>query len=415
MSGLPQNLHTAVIGAGAAGIAAGRELRRRGIPFGILEARERLGGRAWTVPHGPAAPLDLGCEWLHSGSQNVLAALAGENGFAIDKSDPPWMRPSKLDSFSPGEARAFSAAYAAFDERLAQAAEVAERTGRDHAASEFLQPGGRWNIRFDAIATFYHGAPLERVSVVDYGRYIDTGENWRVRGGYGAMIAALGADLPVLPGCHVTHIDASDRLIRIETNRGTLACANVIVSVPTNVLATGAIRFTPALDAHLEAAANLPLGIADKLYLALDNPDEFEPDTRITGHLATRDAGSYTLRPGGRPMIEGYFGGDYARALEEGGLEAFATVAGDDLARVLGEGIRRRLTPLLATSWARDPLALGSYSHARPGHAAARATLAAPAENRIFFAGEAVSKAFFSTAHGAYETGVAAARAVGLA
>ncbi|MDR3463374.1 MAG: FAD-dependent oxidoreductase, partial [Beijerinckiaceae bacterium] len=95
MSPLPTNPEVVVIGAGAAGLAAGRELRRRGVSFVILEARDRVGGRAWTVPHGAAAPLDLGCEWLHSGSRNVLAELAPSLGFELDTSDPPWMRPAR--------------------------------------------------------------------------------------------------------------------------------------------------------------------------------------------------------------------------------------------------------------------------------------------------------------------------------
>lgn len=410
MSPLPTNPEVVVIGAGAAGLAAGRELRRRGVSFVILEARDRVGGRAWTVPHGAAAPLDLGCEWLHSGSRNVLAELAPSLGFELDTSDPPWMRPAR--GVSAAEAEAFFAAHGAFDDRLAAAAEDAERTGQDRAASDFLDPGGRWNARLDAIATFYHGAPLERVSVVDYGRYIDTGENWRARGGYGALIAATGADLPVKLGRAVRKVDATGRRITIETSSGALECDAVIVTVPTNVLASGAITFSPALDAHLAAAAALPLGIADKLYLALDTPGDFEPDTRVGTDVNTRDSGSYTLLPGGRPMIEGYFGGDYARALEDGGLPAFVSAARDDLARAFGASILPRLTPIVATGWARDPLSLGSYSHALPGQADARATLATPVDGRIFFAGEAVSRAFFSTAHGAFETGVAAARAV---
>ncbi|MGD0633551.1 MAG: NAD(P)/FAD-dependent oxidoreductase [Beijerinckiaceae bacterium] len=411
MSALPTHPEVAVIGAGAAGLAAGRELWRLGVSFVILEARDRVGGRAWTVPHGASAPLDLGCEWLHSGSRNVLADLAPEFGFDLDKSDPPWMRPARQEDFSAADAEAFYAAYGAFDDRLAAAAEEAERTGQDRAASDFLDPLGRWNARLDAIATFYHGAPLERVSVVDYGRYIDTGENWRVRGGYGALIAATGADLPVKLGCAVRKIDATGRRIKIETSSGALECGAVIVTVPTNVLASGAIAFSPALDAHLAAAAGLPLGIADKLYLALDTPGDFEPDTRAGGDWNKRDSGSYTLLPGGRPMIEGYFGGDYARSLEDGGLPAFVSAARDDLARAFGASILPRLTPIVATSWARDPLALGSYSHALPGQADARAVLATPVDGRIFFAGEAVSRHFFSTAHGAFETGVVAAQA----
>ena len=115
------------------------------------------------------------------------------------------------------------------------------------------------------------------------------------------------------------------------------------------------------------------------------------------------------MRPFGRPLIEVYFGGRFARDLEAEGEAAFAGFAIGQLASLLGGGIRTRLHPIAATAWARDPYARGSYSHAVPGHADARVVLAAPVDARLFFAGEACAVHDFSTAHGAYRSGVAAA------
>ena len=83
----------------------------------------------------------------------------------------------------------------------------------------------------------------------------------------------------------------------------------------------------------------------------------------------------------------------------------------DELAGLLGSDVRRQLRPITASFWRRDEFARGSYSYALPGHADDRAKLAAPVDDRLFFAGEACSLNFFSTAHGAYETGTAAAEA----
>jgi monoamine oxidase len=94
--------------------------------------------------------------------------------------------------------------------------------------------------------------------------------------------------------------------------------------------------------------------------------------------------------------------------LETGGIEAFADFAVQQLVDVMGSDFKKRLRPLVASHWARDPFAQGSYSHALPGHADARARLAKPV-GRLFFAGEAVSPNFFSTAHGAWESGERAA------
>jgi monoamine oxidase len=121
---------------------------------------------------------------------------------------------------------------------------------------------------------------------------------------------------------------------------------------------------------------------------------------------------TYQIRPLGRPAVYCFFGGRFAAALEREGEAAMFAFAADELAGLLGEGIRARLTPLAATAWLGDPWARGSYSYALPGHAEDRARLAAPVGDRLYFAGEATSPNFFSTAHGAYLSGVAAAEAV---
>ena len=115
--------------------------------------------------------------------------------------------------------------------------------------------------------------------------------------------------------------------------------------------------------------------------------------------------GTYHLRPFGQPCIEGFFGGRFARELEDAGDGALAAQSIDEIVAFLGNDYRRKLKPLAELRWAHDPFARGSYSHALPGHADAREVLAAPVDGRLFFAGEATSPNFFSTAHGAREVG----------
>lgn len=409
MTHLPSQPDVVVIGAGAAGIAASRELRRRGVDHVVLEARARVGGRAWTI-HEAGHPLDMGCGWLHSADRNVLAALAPQLGFAIDRTEPPWRKKTPQIGFDLADQRRFDAEAAAFFARLEDAAARARREGRDRAASDCLDPDARWNGLLDAISTYYNGCRLDQVSVVDFDAYIDTEVNWRVVGGYGTLVAAAAAELPVVLDCPVSRIDAGGRRLRIDTSCGALEAARAIVTVPTDVLAAGAIAFDPAADAHLHAAAGLPLGLADKVFFRLEEAEAFAPDTRIIGDPERRDTGSHNVRAGGRPLVESFFGGDYARELEAGGAAAFAAAAAREISASLGRAIA--LTPIAATEWGRDPFARGSYSHALPGRAADRARLATPIEDRIFFAGEATSAHFFSTAHGAFEDGTRAAAAV---
>ena len=264
----------------------------------------------------------------------------------------------------------------------------------------------------DAISTYVNGCELDQVSIYDMDAYEDTEVNWRVRRGYGALIAAYGAPCPVSLGTQVTLIDHSGARIRIETSRGTLTAGKVIVTAPTNLLANESIRFHPALPAKVSAAAGLPLGLADKVMLALDGPNDFPKDGSLRAATMRTAMGTYHLRPFGQACIEGFFGGRFAQELEDVGDGALAAQAISEIVALLGSDFRRRLKPLSESRWAHDPFARGSYSHALPGHAGARAVLAAPVDGRLFFAGEATSPNFFSTAHGAQESGVRAAREV---
>src|SRR5690348_1137433 len=106
------DIDVAVIGAGAAGIAAARRLTEARVSCVVLEARERVGGRAWTLP-GELA-LDMGCGWLHSADVNEWAVLAVKLGFAIDDYPPPWMRPAWEGNFSAAEQKDYWAAWRRF-------------------------------------------------------------------------------------------------------------------------------------------------------------------------------------------------------------------------------------------------------------------------------------------------------------
>jgi monoamine oxidase len=397
-----------VIGAGAAGLGAARRLAAAGIAARVVEARNRVGGRAWTVRAPSGLPIELGCAWLHSANENELCALALQSGLTIDKTRPPWRTQMNDVGFAPADQADFRTALGRLFARLDEAGEVEG----DQSADRLLDPGSRWNPLLNATSTYMNGVELDQLSVLDFWRYHDTGVNWRIVEGYGALMAALAAGLDIAFECPASLIDHAARRVRIETARGDLRACAVIITVPTDVLCAGDLRFHPALPDKIAAAAALPLGLADKLYLGLDGAEEFPKDSHLYGALDSVRTGSYHVRPFGRPLIEVYFGGRFARELEAEGEAAFASFAIGQLASLLGDGMRKRLHPIATTAWARDSYARGSYSHAMPGHADARSVLAAPVNGRLFFAGEACMVHDFSTAHGAYRSGVAAADAI---
>lgn len=387
-----------VIGAGAAGIGAGRRLAKAGVSFVLLEARNRVGGRALTLPLELGA-LDLGCGWLHSAERNVMTAMAEVMGFEVDRTKAPWERQSGAQGVSEQEQADFRKAFGRFENRIDEEAE----NGPPAPASHYLEPDCRWNALLNAVFSYISGAALDEIDARDYARYEDSGCNWRVRAGYGALIAALSADLPVMLETEARSIDHGGALVRVETSRGAVEARAVVVAIPTAHYAS--LAFTPDLPEKHEAANALPLGAAEKMYFAVEQPEEFPLDGHLFARTDRAEMGSYHLRPMGRPIIEVYFGGALARGLAEAGPAAMADFAKQELANLLGSSFPARLTTLATTSWATDPHARGSYSYAKPGCADMRAVLGAPHADRIFFAGEACSRSRYSTAHGAYETG----------
>ncbi len=221
----------------------------------------------------------------------------------------------------------------------------------------------------DAISSYINGCETDSLSILDFDAYEDSSLNWRVRRGYGALMEAYGASLPLALNCAVTLIDHTRKRLRIETSQGTLTADKVIVTVPTNLIADEAIRFFPALPEKVDAARGLPLGLADKVMLALDEPDLLPVDGNLRGATMRTEMGTYHLRPFGQPCIEGFFGGRFAQALEDAGDGAIAAHSIDEIVSFLGNDFRRRLRPLKESRWAHDPFARGSYSHALPGHA----------------------------------------------
>src|SRR5262245_10210020 len=273
------DIEVAVVGGGAAGIAAARHLLQANVQCLIVEGRSRLGGRAWTVPGPSASALDLGCGWLHSADRNPWVAIAKEQYRTIDKTPPPWRRRSLPYGFPVDGQRTFLEAQEQFFLR------VSERAHKDPdlPAAAMFEPGCRWNNLINAVGTYISGAELQHVSARDFDNFDDTGVNWRVVEGYGATIAACGENLPVVLDCAVFRIDHSGKRVKLETARGTIVADQIIVTLPTSILADSDALFSPALLGKTQAARGLPLGLTDKLFLSLEGADEFEKDSRVFG------------------------------------------------------------------------------------------------------------------------------------
>jgi monoamine oxidase len=397
-----------IIGGGAAGIAAARRLAASGLSTLVLEASQRIGGRAWTI-NVVGLALDLGCGWLHSADRNPWVGIAEASGFAVDRRRPAWGQQYRDLGFSQAEQMAASDALAAWRERL-------EATlPQSDCAADALEPDGAWNAYLQAMSGYISGGALERISAADYLAYdsASTGHNWRVLAGYGTLVAAsLPPTAALRLGTPADAIGLEAARVTVTTRAGTITARSAIITVPTDVLVSGAIRLPGALDDWCHAAAGLPLGRDEKLFLEIVGDSPFAPETRVLGDPRNPRTGVYYIRPFGRPVVEGFFGGDGACMLAEHGPVAGFAYAIDQLATLFGSDVRRMLRPLAASNWSQMEYVGGAYSYALPGRAPARDELARPFEQRLFFAGEATHRHDFSTAHGACQSGTRAAEEV---
>lgn len=408
---LPREVDVAIIGAGAAGLAAAHELRRRGKTFVLLEARNRTGGRVHT-DRSLGGMFDAGAQYVHWADRNPWRTVAVELGIPITE-DRSWG----------GNSLVFVAG-----RRLTQE-ERARRSGGFRRVSGMVQAAAaQGDMSFtDAIAAdpeilpaaqgltrFTLGEDPEKASVADY-EQLWAGEDNILPGGYGSLVAAYGTGLPVALETPAQTIRWDAAGVQIDTPRGTLRARAVIITVSVGVLQAEGIRFLPGLPAvNRDALEGLRMGALTKIALAYDPgrvaasdlPDLFDvtPEGSMT---------SIEFRHRGQDGLAlALLGGDHARAICELGERGAIDYAIGRIGSMLGTEVKAAFGQGRLAGWWSDPYARGSYSIARPGRLAARAALAEPIGGRVFIAGEATAGGGAMTAGGAYLEGV---RAAGLA
>lgn len=403
----------AIIGAGAAGLAAGLALHGSGKSVIVLEARDRVGGRAFTDRTSlPGIPFDCGAHWLHAAAQNPFTAIATKLGFRF-RTDMDW---SKRTLFLRNGTQAGKGLLEASMQSLMTALgaiDEAGRQGRDIAFSDVISKTDPWYPLTRRIIHQITSHEPEDCSALDFSRYDEEGGDFPVEDGYGALVAANAGGLPVTLSTPVDEIDWSGPEARLSTARGTIRARTIILAVPVNVLIAGAIRFVPALPAHLtQAFHDCPMGVSEKFAILLDRPIDGIPHTYgdiIDEPPMSSSPFNMHVNPFGRPLLVSHFGGTVGRDLERAGEPAMNALAMENLTAAFGTDIRKRVVKTLMTHWQSDPFALGGYSQCRPGKAGARTIFMEPL-GPIILAGEHCSGNFYSTVHGAHLSGIAAAK-----
>jgi monoamine oxidase len=398
-----------IIGAGAAGIAAAKELQALGQNFLLLEASHRIGGRAYTENVAPGMPFDLGAHWIMAPSENPLMPLAEAGELELDEETEHYTagRYFEDDAWLPRNAYEDFANY--WDEQFAALNEAAD--GRDLlSVFDVIDNDNRWAPYFHMFFAQDFTRDVDRASVEDTLAYIRQENDLAVVTGFGNLVARYGSDVPVSLNSAVRKIDWSGRDIKLHTTKGTVRAKKVILTVSTGVLATHEIEFSPALpDWKLDAVRGLPLGSLTRVALMFDTPLLQELPAAFTVRTHGDDPLDFRNRPFGYDYVEVAAGGRMAEWMEKSGERATIDFILEKLRDVAGNKAVPNPVRHIVSAWDADAWVKGSYSCARPGAANHRQVLAQPVDDRIFFAGEASSSDFYASVHGACFSGRVAA------
>jgi monoamine oxidase len=407
---LPREADIVVIGAGAAGIAAARRILAANRRVIVVEATGQVGGRCLTDTATFGAPFDRGARWMYNPDTSPMVKLARGSGLDLYPAPPGQTIRVGRRNARAGEIEYFLAALVhanrAIDDAARGKADVS-------CASALPKDLGDWA----GTAEFMLGAnaagkDLKDISATDKARAQERNAAIACRQGLGTLIAKLGEQIPLALSTPASRIAWSGRDVAVETPAGKIAARAAIITVSSNVLVAGNIKFTPDLPKRqLDAAAKLSLGSYDHIALQLPgNPLGLARDEIVIEQSTSQRTALLFANMGSSSLCSIDVGGSFGRDLSAQGEPAMIAFAVEWLTKLFGSDAVSAVKKSGATRWNAAPFALGAMSSAVPGGQPSRKVLTEPI-GCMFLAGEATHETLWGTVDGAWESGERAAEA----
>jgi monoamine oxidase len=376
----------------------------------VIEAAGQIGGRCSTDLTTFGVPFDRGARWIHNADSNPMVKLARTAGLDMSSAPVGYKIRVGRRNARPGETEQFLAAMV----RANRAIDEASRGRLDTSCAAALPKDlGDWT----GTAQFVLGASttgkdLNELSAMDKARAQDRTAALACRQGLGSLVSKLGEQLPVMLSTPATRIIWNSRDVSVETPAGRIVARAIILTASTNVLTSGAIKFTPELPKRqLDAAARLSLGSYDRIALQFSgNPLGLSRDEVIVEQSNSARTGLLFANIGGSSLCTVDVGGAFGRDLAAQGEAAMIAFAREWLTKLFGGDVDAAVGKSSATRWNSAPTILGAMSAAAPGAQGARKILAEPL-GPLFLAGEATHETLWGTVDGAWDSGERAAEA----
>ncbi len=408
-----------VIGAGISGLAAAAELQKNGFEVVILESRNRIGGRIWT-DNSLGLPLDMGAAWIHSPIGNPITALAKQANCKLYETND-----DSLVVYDQNGKQIDNNLMDEYQEKYDKLLDKIEAESTDSESFKQailrLQPEIMKDLvmlyQLSAYEEFDTGGDIEFISA-KYWRNDEgfKGEDVILINGYRDIVEMLAKKLTIKLNHVVTKIDYTAKIIKISTTEGEFKADSVLVTVPLGVLKKGVIQFLPVLPAKkLAAIQQVGVGSVNKVALLFDKPF-WDIKTQYIGHIS-EEKGKYNyfmnMRTVSQENVLVSFGfGDYGKKIDtqtDAEIEKDVMIV---LRKIYGNEIPNP-KKILVTRWGKDEFTYGCYSfmssETKPKD---YKILGENVDDKIFFAGEHTSIAYRATVHGAYLSGLEAAKAM---
>jgi monoamine oxidase len=401
-----------VIGAGVAGLAAGRKLLQAGLRVIVLEARKRAGGRIHTIHDAASAePAELGAEFVH-GAPPTLMRLIEEASVEVTSLEGDEV------CIQGGELRACDDIV----ERVHTLITNAE-PGPDLSVEDFLRTaplGDEEKRRARAYIEGFNAADAKLMGLRGLILQEEKAEGDSVRRitrGYDAIPATLNAGLDLRLNSEVRAIRWRRGNVVVDVaGESSFEAAHAVITVPLGVLQSGLIHFDPEPGHSLSAARSLVMGHATRLTFRFDERIWMQHDKLATASFVHASDEPFPAWWSRGQLLTAWAGGAQSEPFRNLDRERITQIALDVLARITGaphEKLSGSLAAVHYHNWSADPFACGAYSYIPVNGLDAIEELKKPVKHTLYFAGEAVdSQGHGGTVHGAIESGERAAGAI---
>ena len=415
-----------VIGAGIAGLAAARELQNNGFKVTIIEGRDRIGGRIYT-DRSLGYAIDLGAAWIHGIQNNPIGKLAKDSNIKILRTN---YDNSELYGINgrPVNENQLSQAESLSEEIIEQAKALGERLDKDISVAEAVkrvikkqqltaaqQKLVQWQLNSNIVVET--GTDMSDLSIQQFDEdEAFAGDDFLFPNGYDQISQILAKDIDIKLQQNVQEINYSGSGVTVKTNAGSFSADAVVITLPLGVLKADKVKFSPALPSEKTTAIQrLAMGVLNKVILKFPQPF-WETEYDMIGLMSAveKDFSEFVnlYKYNSAPVLVGLTGGSFARSLESLSETEIAQQVMKLLRRTYGNNIPNP-EKVLRTQWSQDRFSFGAYSYVPVGGSMEdRDALAKPVNKRLFFAGEATSRDYPATVHGAFLSGLREAKKI---